>query len=68
LAIIIAVLIVISSKGDGQQSPPPTVTNTGSALAGEFGPGPRLELNWSARGETGTPGRHASLARFEIPR
>jgi serine/threonine protein kinase len=69
LAIIIAVLIVINSKGDGQQqSPPPTVNNTGTAPAVDFGTGQHLKLNWTDRSEEGTAGLHASLARFEIPR
>ena len=69
MAIIIAVLIVINSKGDSQQqSPPPTVTNTGSAPAVDFGTGQHLYLNWTDRSEEGTAGLHASLARFEFPR
>jgi serine/threonine-protein kinase len=69
LAIIIAVLIVINSKGDGQQqSPPPTVTNTGSAPASDLGTGQPLDFNWTDRSEEGTAGLHVSLARFEIPR
>jgi serine/threonine-protein kinase len=69
LAIIIAVLIVINSKGDGQQqSPPPTVTNTGSAPAFDFGTDQQLNFNGTNCGETGIAGLHASMARFEIPR
>jgi serine/threonine-protein kinase len=69
LAIIIAVLIVINSKGDGQQqSPPPTVNNTGTAPAVDFGTGQHFKLNWTDRSEEGTAGLHASLARFEFPR
>ena len=52
LAIIIAVLIVINSKGDGQQqSPPPTVTNTGSRTGRRTpGTGPAA-LNWTNLGQ-----------------
>ncbi|MFQ2840262.1 serine/threonine-protein kinase [Mycobacterium sp. TY813] len=65
LAIIIAVLIVINSKGDNQPSPPPTVTNTGSA---EIGPAPNSGFNWTESPLTGNSVLHASLARYETPR
>ena len=63
LAIIIAVLIVINSRGDnGQQPPPPTVTDTGTPPATAppsktpTGAGPDMRLNWTDRGTIGNPG------------
>jgi len=65
LAIIIAVLIVINSKADNQPSPPPTVTNTGSA---QIEPAPNSGFNWTNSPLTGNSVLHASLARYETPR
>ncbi|BBZ50357.1 serine/threonine protein kinase [Mycobacterium heidelbergense] len=67
LAIIIAVLIVINSRGDNQQqSPPPTVTDTGTPPATAPAPAPAsktptgtgagLRLNWTDRGTIGNSG------------
>ena len=62
LAIIIAVLIVINSRGDNQQQQPPTVTDTGTppatapASKTPSGAGPRLRLNWTDRGIIGNSG------------
>jgi serine/threonine protein kinase len=55
LAIIIAVLIVINSRGQNDQSPPPTVTDTGTPPASApppasktpNGSAPGLRLNWT---------------------
>jgi hypothetical protein len=62
LAIIIAVLIVINSRGENGQSPPPTVTDTGTPPATAppsptpSGAGPRLRLDWTDRGTIGNSG------------
>jgi eukaryotic-like serine/threonine-protein kinase len=64
LAIIIAVLIVINSHGDNGQTPPPTVTDTGTPPATAppspsktpTGAGPGLRLNWTDRGAIGNSG------------
>jgi serine/threonine-protein kinase len=64
LAIIIAVLIVINSRGDNQQPQPPTVTDTGTPPATApppptktpAGAAPRLRLNWTDRGTIGNSG------------
>jgi serine/threonine-protein kinase len=63
LAIIIAVLIVINSRGDNQQQPP-TVTDTGTppatapppATKTPTGAAPRLRLDWTDRGTIGNSG------------
>ena len=68
LAIIIAVLIVINSRGDTQQqSPPPTVTDTGTPPASgpppasktPSGSGPSLRLDWTDRGTISNSGLHS---------
>jgi eukaryotic-like serine/threonine-protein kinase len=64
LAIIIAVLIVINSHGENGQTPPPTVTDTGTPPATAppppsktpTGAGPGLRLNWTDRGAIGNSG------------
>jgi eukaryotic-like serine/threonine-protein kinase len=62
LAIIIAVLIVINSRGENGQSPPPTVTDTGTPPATAppsqtpSGAGPRLRLDGTDRGTMGNSG------------
>jgi serine/threonine-protein kinase len=78
LAIIIAVLIVINSRGETQQqTPAPTVTDTGTPPAAPPAPpsktpsgsGTRdnLRLNWTDRGETGSAG-FQSRPRHETPK
>ncbi len=49
LAIIIAVLIVINSRADTQQQPPPTVTDTGIPPTNKTtaGSAPSLRLDWT---------------------
>jgi len=70
LAIIIAVLIVINSRADSQQqTPAPTVTDTGTPPAGQppaptktpSGSGARnnLRINWTDRGKIGDPGHQS---------
>ncbi|MGO9184504.1 MAG: serine/threonine-protein kinase [Mycobacterium sp.] len=65
LAIIIAVLIVINSRADtGQQTPSPTVTDTGGPPASApppasktpSGAGPGRRLDWTDRGAIGNSG------------
>jgi eukaryotic-like serine/threonine-protein kinase len=65
LAIIIAVIIVINSRTEnGQQTPAPTVTDTGTPPATTppsptktpSGSGPGLRLNWTDRGTIGNSG------------
>src|ERR1700733_7229467 len=64
LAIIIAVLIVINSRGQNDQSPPPTVTDTGTPPASApppapktpSGSGPGLRLNWTDGPAVGNSG------------
>jgi serine/threonine protein kinase len=63
LAILIAVIIVINSRSENQQSPPPTVTDTGTppatappASKTPSGSGPRLRLNSTDRGSIGNSG------------
>jgi serine/threonine-protein kinase len=65
LAIIIAVLIVINSRADNeQQTPAPTVTDTGTppatapppATKTPSGSGPRLRLNWTDQPTIGNSG------------
>jgi serine/threonine-protein kinase len=60
LAIIIAVIIVINSRADTrqQQTPAPTVTDTGGPPASKTpsGAGPRLRLDWTDRGAIGDSG------------
>ncbi|MHA7648760.1 serine/threonine-protein kinase [Mycobacterium sp. ML4] len=68
LAIIIAVLIVINSKADTTPSPPPTVTNTGSAQIDRIGSAPSPDLDSAGGPQRGGPVLHASPARFETPR
>ncbi|MEE3065963.1 MAG: serine/threonine-protein kinase [Actinomycetota bacterium] len=61
LAIIIAVLIVINSRGDTQQQPPPpTVTDTGTPPASKTpsGSGPSLRLDWTDRAAISNSGFH----------
>ncbi len=65
LAILIAVIIVINSRGDQQQQPP-TVTDTGTppatappASKTPSGAGPRLRLDWTDRGSVGNSGLHS---------
>jgi eukaryotic-like serine/threonine-protein kinase len=67
LAIIIAVLIVINSRGDNQQPTPPTVTDTGTPPAGApppasktpSGSAPSLRLDWTDRGGVSNSGFHS---------
>jgi serine/threonine-protein kinase len=70
LAIIIAVLLVISHGDNQPTSPAPTVTDTGSPPAGPpppsktpSGSAPRLDLNsgsnWTDAGQTGNPERRS---------
>ena len=64
LAIIIAVLIVINSHGQNDQSPPPTVTDTGTPPASApppasktpSGSGPGLRLDWTDGPTVGNSG------------
>jgi serine/threonine-protein kinase len=63
LAILIAVIIVINSRSENVQSPPPTVTDTGTppatappASKTPSGAAPRLRLNWTDRGRIGNSG------------
>ncbi|WP_438269435.1 serine/threonine-protein kinase [Mycobacterium persicum] len=69
LAIIIAVLIVINSRGDNQpQSPPPTVTGTGTPPASQTPTGQGLRPGATGFGRLDNDGRDGSQwGRFRPP-
>ncbi|ORC02397.1 serine/threonine protein kinase, partial [Mycobacterium persicum] len=69
LAIIIAVLIVINSRGDNQpQSPPPTVTDTGTPPASQTPTGQGLRPGATGFGRLDNDGRDGSQwGRFRPP-
>lgn len=69
LAIIIAVLIVINSRGDNQpQLPPPTVTDTGSPPASQTPTGRGLRLGGTGFGPFDDAGHDGSQwGRFQPP-
>jgi eukaryotic-like serine/threonine-protein kinase len=75
LAIIIAVLIVINSRSEnGQQTPPPTVTDTGTppatappASKTPTGAAPGLRLNWTDHGAIGNSGFQSRPPKLPAP-